>query len=144
MRIGQIAQRAGIPAHTIRFYEEQKLVTSPARSQAGYRVYSERTLTELGFIRRAQRLGFSLEEIREILSLGRGGQMPCGRVAALCATHLKEIDERMAELRAFRRNLREAGRQASSACGFTPEGFCRAIMGLPAAQAPKRPGKLGN
>ncbi len=132
MRIGEIARRSGVPAHTIRFYEAQKLVTRAARSDAGYRVYTDDAISELGFIRRAQRLGFSLEEIREILSLGRGGKMPCARVAALCAAHLREIDRRMAELRAFRRNLRAAQRHANAECGFTSEGFCRAIMGLPA------------
>ncbi len=105
-------------------------MTRPARSDAGYRVYPDQVIDELGFIRRAQRLGFSLEEIRDILGLGRRGKMPCGRVAALCAAHLKEIDQRMTELRAFRRNLRDAERQANAGCGFTSEGFCKAIMGL--------------
>jgi MerR family copper efflux transcriptional regulator len=129
MRIGEVARRSGIPAHTIRFYEERKLVTRVARSDAGYRVYSEHVIDELGFIRRAQRLGFSLDEIREILSLGRGGRTPCARVAALCATHLEEIDKQMAELRTFRRSLLEAQQQAQAGCGFTREGFCKAIMG---------------
>lgn len=129
MRIGEIAHRSGVPAHTIRFYEARKLVTRAARSDAGYRIYSERVLDELGFIRRAQRLGFSLDEIREILNLGRGGKTPCARVATLCATHLEEIDRQMAELRAFRQSLIAAQKQAESGCGFTHEGFCKAIMG---------------
>jgi MerR family copper efflux transcriptional regulator len=132
MRIGEIAQRSGIAAHTIRFYEDKQLVTRAARADSGYRVYSDRTVDELAFIQRAKRLGFSLDEIREILSLGRGGKMPCRRVAVLCDAHIKEIDQRMAELRSFRRSLQEAGRQANAGCGFTPEGFCRAIMGLSA------------
>jgi DNA-binding transcriptional MerR regulator len=131
MRIGEIAHRSGIPAHTIRFYEDQKLVTRVARSDSGHRLYSEQILNELAFIRRAQRLGFSLVEIREILGIGRGGRTPCGRVAALCAAHLKDIEERMTELRAFRNDLRNAERQANTGCGFTSDGFCRAIMGLP-------------
>ena len=133
MRIGEIARRSGVPAHTIRFYEDRKLVTKAARSNGGYRLYSEGVLDELGFIRRAQRLGFSLGEIREILSLGRGGKTPCSRVAALCGTHLAEIDRQMAELEAFRRSLVEARRQAESGCGFTREGFCKAIMGTAAS-----------
>ena len=128
MRIGEIAQRSGLPPHTIRFYEERKLVTRAARSASGYRMYSERVLDELGFIRRAQRLGFSLDEIREILSFGRGGKTPCARVAALCAAHLEEVDRQMAELQAFRHSLLAAKQQAEAGCGFTREGFCRAIM----------------
>jgi|SRR5687767_2165326 len=130
MRIGEIARRSGIPAHTIRFYEDYRLVTRAERSDSGYRVYTDRTIDELGFIQRAKRLGFSLDEIREILSLGRGGKKPCERVAALCGSHLKDIDQRMADLRAFQRALREAERLAKAGCGFTSEGFCRAIIGL--------------
>jgi len=118
-----------VAAHTIRFYEERKLVSRAARSNGGYRIYSERILDELGFIRRAQRLGFSLEEIREILTLGRGGKPPCARVAALCARHLADIDRQMAELQTFRRGLLDAERQAEAGCGFSREGFCKAIMG---------------
>ena len=128
MLIGEAAQRSGIPAHTIRFYEDQKLVTRAARSRAGYRLYSDRVLDELRFIRRAQGLGLTLDETREILSIGRAGRKPCERVAAICATHLAEIDRRLAELQTFRQHLREAKRLAEKGCGFTPEGFCRAIF----------------
>jgi DNA-binding transcriptional MerR regulator len=128
MRIGEIAERSGVPAHTIRFYEERQLVTRPTRSASGYRLYSEKVLHELGFIKRAQSLGFSLDEIREILSLGRGGKTPCSRVAALCATHLEQIDRQIAELQNFQRHLLKAQRAAHRGCGFTSEGFCRAIM----------------
>jgi MerR family copper efflux transcriptional regulator len=128
MWIGEISRRSGVPAPTIRFYEERKLVTRAARSQAGYRVYSEQVLDELGFVRRAQRLGFSLDEIREILSLGRGGKTPCARVAALCAAHLEDIDRQMAELTSFRQSLLDVQHLAEAGCGFTREGFCRAIM----------------
>ena len=128
MLIGEVAQRSGIPAHTIRFYEDQRLVSRAARSANGYRVYSDRILEELRFIRRAQRLGLTLDETREILSLGRSGKKPCSRVVAICAAHLEEIDRKMAELRAFRRHLEEAKRLAETGCGFTPEGFCHAIF----------------
>lgn len=128
MLIGEAAHRSGIPAHTIRFYEDQKLLTRASRSAGGYRVYSDRVLDELRFIRRSQRLGLSLDETREILSLGRSGRKPCERVAAICEAHLAEIDRKMAELGAFRQHLMDAKRLAEDGCGFTPEGFCRAIF----------------
>ncbi len=128
MLIGEAAQKSGIPPHTIRFYESQKLISRAARSAGGYRVYSDRVLDELRFIRRAQRLGLTLDETREILSLGRAGRKPCERVSAICATHLAEIERRMAELRQFRKHLLDAQRLAAQGCGFTPEGFCRAIF----------------
>lgn len=129
MHIGQVARRAGVPAHTIRFYEDRRLITKPARSQAGYRLYQEHVIDELGFIRRAQRLGFSLDEVGELLSLSRGGQTPCAKIAALCAAHLEEIERQMAELRSFRRSLIAARRRAQAGCGFTRAGFCTVVMG---------------
>jgi MerR family mercuric resistance operon transcriptional regulator len=129
MLIGEVARRTGVPPHTLRFYEEQHLLTRPARRESGYRVYSDRVLSELGFIRRAQQLGFTLDDVREILTLGRRGTVPCGRVAAICATHLERIERQMAELQAFRQGLQKVARQATNGCGLTVEGFCRAIAG---------------
>ena len=129
MLIGEVAERSGVPARTIRFYEQRKILGTPSRSSGGYRMYSERTLAELAFIRRAQQLGFSLDEIREILSLGRLGRLPCNRVSALCDTHLQRIERQMEDLQRFKRQLRQAQRKAKTGCGFTREGFCQAIMG---------------
>ena len=128
MQIGEIARRSGVPTPTIRYYEEQKLISRAARTSSGYRSFSDRVLEELTFIRRAQSLGLSLDETREILSLGRAGKKPCSRVTAICDAHLAEIDRRMAELQSFRENLTQARALAQEGCGFTPEGFCRAIF----------------
>jgi DNA-binding transcriptional MerR regulator len=128
MRIGEVAKRSGVPAHTIRFYESQKLISRAGRTAASYRVYGGRVLDELAFIRRAQGLGLTLEEIAEILRLGRAGTKPCQRVSAICETHLAEIDRRITELREFREHLTAAKQLAEQGCGFTPEGFCRAIF----------------
>ena len=128
MTIGEVTRRSGLPAPTIRYYEAQKLIARPARTSANYRVYSARVLDELTFIRRAQRLGLTLAETREILSLGRAGKKPCSRVVAMCEAHLAEIERQIVELRAFQANLRNVQRLAQQDCGFTPEGFCRAIF----------------
>ena len=130
MLIGELADKTGVAAGTIRFYEQAQVLTPPARSAAGYRVYAERALAELAFVKRAQRFGFSLDEIREILSLGRSGRLSCNRVTALCEAHLTEIDRRMQELQEFRKQLQQAHRKAKAGCGFTREGFCKAIMGI--------------
>ena len=130
MLIGEVARRSGIPAHTIRFYETQQLVSSPARATSGYRVYSDQVLSELGFIKQAQQLGFTLDDIKEILTLGRSGRMPCKRVAALCETHLQRIDRQIDELKAFRKGLLAVEVLAQGGCGLTVDGFCRAIIGL--------------
>lgn len=130
MLIGELAERSGVPARTIRFYEQAEVLTAPQRSANGYRVYLEKTLAELTFIKRGRRLGLSLDEIREILGLGRAGRMPCRRVTAICDAHLHEIGRQMEELAAFRELLEQTRRKASAKCGLTQEDFCKAIMGL--------------
>jgi len=76
MHIGEVAQRSGVAAPTIRYYEANKLVTRAARSPGGYRLYSDRVLDELAFIRRAQRIGLTLDEVREILNVGARARSP--------------------------------------------------------------------
>ena len=129
MRIGEVARHAGVSSPTIRFYEAEQLLTPAERSSSGYRLYSPRVLDELAFIQRARRLGLQLSEIREILSLGRSGQRPCERVAAICAQHVAEIDRRMTELSQFRQDLENIKALANRNCGLTPEGFCKAFFG---------------
>ena len=135
MFIGEVAKRAGVSAHTIRYYEAERLIGRPARSAAGYRVYSPRVIDELAFVRRAQGLGLSLTETREILSLGRSGKSPCERVATICEMRLADIERRMDELRTFRDNLRAAYRAAKNGCTVTAEGFCQAIFNTTPAES---------
>lgn len=103
--IGDVAKRTGVSAPTIRYYEGIGLLPSPARSGAGYRRYSAATVEELLFIRKAQALGFSLDEIAEILQLSRSGKAPCSHVLSLAHQHLAALDERIRQLRTFRRQL---------------------------------------
>jgi len=102
--IGEVAAKSGLSAPTIRYYESLGLVR-PVRSMTGYRRYSDATLEELRFIKKAQALGFSLEEVREILKLGRSGSVPCADVIALARRHLREVDERIQQLQKFREHL---------------------------------------
>lgn len=69
MNIGQLARQAGVPIDTVRYYERQQLLPTAARSAGGYRIFGEQDLRRLRFIRRAKALGFSLDEIGELLSL---------------------------------------------------------------------------
>jgi DNA-binding transcriptional MerR regulator len=135
MLIGEVARRSGISARTIRFYEAQRLVSRPTRLPSGYRVYPERVLAELRFVRQAQLLGFSLKEVREVSAIGlRGGRM-CEKVAALCEEHLREVDRRIVELQEFRQQLETARSQVAGQCGSTADGFCVAIMELSSQHA---------
>ena len=88
MLIGDLARLSDISPATIRYYEELGLLTAPPRSEAGYRHYSETTIDELRFIKKGQGLGFSLEEIGEILKISRAGEAPCSHVLDLAQRNL--------------------------------------------------------
>ena len=105
MNIGEVAERAGVTAPTVRYYESIGLLKKPARSGGGYRRYSEATVAELEFIKKARTLGFSLNEIGEIVQLTRAGRRPCARVMDLAKARLADVDEQMRRLSAFRNQL---------------------------------------
>lgn len=134
--IGDVSKRTGVPAPTIRYYEEIGLLRSPARSGGGYRRYSDATMEELVFIRKAQALGFSLEEIAEILQLSRSGKTPCSHVLSLARQHLAAVDERIRHLRAFRRQLaRDLEKWARQGTAITCSGLCQFIASAEPATA---------
>ena len=112
MRIGELATKTGVPAKTIRYWEQLGLLPPPARTPAGYRNYQPDAATRLGFIRAAQSIGLSLGEIREILAVRDRGELPCAHVAALIDRHATELTERIAALEAMRRDLERLARAA--------------------------------
>jgi MerR family transcriptional regulator, copper efflux regulator len=137
--IGDVAKRTGVTPATIRYYESIGLLPSPARSNAGYRRYSEATVVELEFIKKAQGLGFSLEEVHEILRLSRRGEAPCEHVLELAVRHLVAVEERIAQLAEFRDELaadiaswKELNARNESYC----DGVCQFIAGAPEKTAP--------
>jgi len=103
--IGVVAKRLGIRPSAVRFYERQGLVVSE-RLTNGYRTYDRDAVNVLSFISRAKALGFSLEEVREILAVRQRGTEPCARVTKMIERNLAGIDQRIAELSALRRQLR--------------------------------------
>lgn len=105
MRIGELADQLGLNPRTVRYYESIGLLPEPDRTPSGYRDYDERTGELLTFIKTAQRLGMTLDEIREILALRDRGEQPCGYVRQVIRRQVNEIDERIAELRQLRREL---------------------------------------
>jgi MerR family copper efflux transcriptional regulator len=105
MRIGVLASRSGVSTKTIRYYEDIGLVRAQRRLASGYRDYDESALDRLAFVRAAQAVGLSLGEIRSILALRDGGDIPCGHVLDLLRSRSAELDQRIAELRSLRGEL---------------------------------------
>ena len=103
--IGQLAKLAGVKPDTVRFYERTGLLPRPTRSPSGYRVYDQAAARQLQFVKKAQTLGFSLDEIRRILSLQGGGQKTCERVLAIAEATLDDTERRLRDLQAFRDGL---------------------------------------
>jgi Hg(II)-responsive transcriptional regulator len=106
LTIGRLAHAAGVGIDTVRFYERAGLLKKPQRTAAGYRLYAQSDAARLRFIRRAKALGFSLEEIAELLRLNDGGGRR-GAVRALAEQRLSEIEQKLTELNRMRETLRD-------------------------------------
>ena len=105
LTIGQLAKAASVNIQTVRYYERRRLLAPAKRRESGYRVYHEDALRKLRFIKNAQALGFTLEEIRSLLHLRSGGVESCGRVRRKAAAHARDVRERIERLRAMERVL---------------------------------------
>lgn len=102
-RIGEVAIRSGVSVDTVRYYERRNLLPRPVRSTGGFRLFTLETIERVRFIKQAQELGLSLDEISELLSTG--GAQECQRVREILQAKLTELDERMKMMRSFRRTL---------------------------------------
>ncbi|WP_160119769.1 MerR family transcriptional regulator [Rhodovarius lipocyclicus] len=103
--IGALAKATGTKIETIRWYERVGLLPTPARTSGNYRAYNEVHLGRLSFIRRARDLGFSLEQIRALLDLSEDRERSCEAVDVIARQHLGEVDRKIADLQALRREL---------------------------------------
>ena len=147
LRIGEVATQAGMSVEALRFYERRGLLGRPARTDSGYRAYEPAVLDRLAFIRRAQTIGFSLDEITEILAMRADGQAPCHHVRALARRKLDEFDERLRALRRYRSELAELLRDWDER-GAAEGEFCGLIEhsnlhGPDEPRAHRRAGKRG-
>jgi MerR family mercuric resistance operon transcriptional regulator len=106
MRSGEAAARAGVNVQTLRYYERRGLLPAPARRSSGYRVYGPDTVAIVRFVKRAQRLGFSLDEAASLLSLAGGGPESCDAARTLAEQRIAELDHRIADLESMRHSLR--------------------------------------
>lgn len=120
MSIGQVARTAGVAATTLRYYEREGVLSPSGRSEAGYRLYDRRAVEQLAFIRSAQAVGFTLEDIRMLLDLNGDQKKPAKKeVQALIEKRLGEVEQKMKDLKRVSAALGEAlakCRQSEGAC----------------------------
>lgn len=126
MNIGQAASETGVSAKMIRYYESITLLKPSARSDAGYRIYTPQDLHALHFIKRSRNLGFSLEQIRELLSLWQNDQRASADVKTIALAHVADLNQRIAELSEMRDTLS----QLAASCHGDDQPDCPILQNL--------------
>lgn len=111
MNIGTVARRSGVPPKSIRYYESIGLIHPAERRPNGYRSYSPRDMRTLAFIRRARSLGFSVEEVRDLLDLWRDRSRKSAAVKAMATHHIEALERKIEELQSMRKALADLVRR---------------------------------
>lgn len=139
--IGRLAREAGVPASTVRYYERSRLFRPDGRTGGNYRIYGPEALERLRFIRAAQAIGLTLEDITTLLDFRDGRTAPCKEVQTLIEERLSELKERLGQLRHVQAILDSSLRKCR---GSERRGRCEVIEGLnvaasaPTVRAPRR------
>ena len=113
VKIGELAETAGVTTKAIRYYESIGVLDEPARTDAGYRSYGPDAIERLDFVKQAQATGLALAEIRSILEIKDRGGQSCAHTRALLKAHLDELDDKIAELQQARVELRSMYERAA-------------------------------
>lgn len=144
MRIGEAAERVGVNPKTIRYYESIGLIPEAVRTASGYRDYSPDEVERLSFIRAAQRLGLSLDQVAEVLTFREEGKQPCSYVLDIVRWHTDEIDRRVRELLDLRRELADLIDRADCTSA-TEARYCHLVetAGQPRRAQPSASGPQG-
>ncbi|HUP88979.1 MAG TPA: heavy metal-responsive transcriptional regulator [Longimicrobiales bacterium] len=127
LTIGKLAASSGMTVQTVRFYEREGLLEVPARNSSGYRNYEESAAERLHFIKRAQELGFTLKEIRDLIELQVGGTADCGQVRDAAEAKLAMVEAKLADLNSMKCELE---RLIGSCSGNGPVQTCKIISCL--------------
>ncbi|HUY47217.1 MAG TPA: heavy metal-responsive transcriptional regulator [Streptosporangiaceae bacterium] len=142
MRIGELAGELGLNPRTIRYYEGIGLLPEPERTGGNYRAYGREDLERLRFIRAAQRLGLTLDEIREVLAFAERGEPPCGFVRERLRREVAAIDARIAELQALRGELAGLEAKAGRLPPPAPGDYCP-LVHVNQDAGPRPPARVG-
>jgi len=116
---GELANQTGVNSETIRYYEKIALMPNPARSAGGHRLYDQSHLKRLSFIRRSRGLGFTLQEIRELLQLVDGGDYTCAEVRDRTVVHLDDVSRKIRDLQKMQRTLKSMASKCDG--GLVPD-----------------------
>jgi DNA-binding transcriptional MerR regulator len=134
IQIGKVAEQTGLSIDTIRFYQKIGLVKQPARSEGGFRLFSETEIRDLVFIQKAQELGFSLTEIKQLSVLNQQHDHACSQVQGLLTSKLRDIRERVGQLLQLegelKKALRKCNRDLRSNKGSQHEDCCPVLKDL--------------
>jgi DNA-binding transcriptional MerR regulator len=125
LKIGEVSKLTGIGIEALRFYEKSGLLDRPGRTYSGYRLYDESVLERIAFIKQAQVLGFTLDEIRQLIAHKRAGENPCAEVREIVRKRLDELNERIEQMIRYRDELTtalaewdETGEAEGHVCGL--------------------------
>lgn len=135
MNIGQASKASGVTAKMIRYYDEIGLVRPSGRTESNYREYDAREVNELRFIKRARSLGFSVDEITQLLSLWRDRARPSREVKAIAERHVADLDARITEMQAMADTLRHL----SHCCAGDDRPDCPILEDLTGGTSPSEP-----
>lgn len=146
MNIGQASKASGVSTKMIRYYESIGLIEPPLRTEAGYRVYSDNDVHALRFISRARDLGFSVEQMRDLLALWRDRSRASADVKALALEHVKALEEKARALQAMSKTLKNLAEHchgdARPDCPILDE-FSEAMVPAPVRKRKPRFGATG-
>ena len=137
LTIGALAQRSGCNVPTIRYYEEIGLIPEAQRRQSGHRVYDAAAQELLSFIRRCRDFGFSIDQVRALVSLTRSVDRDCVEARDIAQTHLEAVRSKLAELQALEQSLARFVISCTTACAGGPAPKCTILkdLGRPATAA---------
>lgn len=143
VQIGKVSQQTGLSVDTIRYYEKERLLREPPRSEGGYRLYSERDVEHLLFVRKAQELGFTLAEIRELLLVQDERTEACTHVRELIQNRLGSVRQKIEDLKKLESHLQEAQAKCEEALrddAADPHHECCPVLEAIAQAAPNKEG----
>jgi Hg(II)-responsive transcriptional regulator len=133
MKIGEVAERGGVNLQTIRYYEREGLLPSPPRMASGYRLFTFATVRRVRFIKRAQQLGFTLSEIRELLNLRVSDGRSSSEVRSIAEAKIADIDQKIRALQAVKQALT---RLTDKCSGYGLATECPILEGLDSDEVP--------